>query len=117
MLRSHATGQPVVQILKGPPMRWLVFVAVVAVNLVGVYFALAPDLITFAQVAPPDIQCAGCASPEVQHALIRAAAFGRSQAAGLIRPQMITAVAALNIAAIACLLWRLGFGQRGDQRA
>jgi hypothetical protein len=93
-------------------MRWLVFAALVAVNLVGIYFALAPDLVTFAQGAPPDIQCAGCASAEVQQALMRAAAFGRSQATGVIRPQMITAVAAVNIAAVACLLWRLGFRQR-----
>lgn len=88
-------------------MRWLIFIAIVLVNLVGIYFALAPELASFAQVAPPDIQCAACASPDVQHALIRAAAFGRSQAAGLIRPQMITAVAAVNIAAVACILWRL----------
>jgi hypothetical protein len=93
-------------------MRWLVFAALVAVNLLGIYFALAPDLVTFAQVTPPDIQCAACASADVQHALMRAAAFGRSQAAGVIRPQMITAVAAVNIAASACLLWRLGFRQR-----
>jgi hypothetical protein len=38
---------------------------------------------------------------------MRAAAFGRSQAAGLVRPQLITAVAAVNIAAVACILWRL----------
>jgi hypothetical protein len=87
-------------------MRWLVFIGIVIVNLIGIYFALAPDLVTFAQAAPPDIQCAGCASPEVQHALMRAAAFGRSQAAGVLRPQMLTAVAAVNIAAVACLLWR-----------
>jgi hypothetical protein len=91
-------------------MRWLILIGIVIVNLVGIYFALAPDLVTFAQVAPPDIQCAACASPDVQHALIRAAAFGRSQAAGLIRPQMITAVAAVNIAAVACILWRLRAG-------
>jgi hypothetical protein len=88
-------------------MRWLILIGIVIVNLVGIYCALAPDLVTFAQVAPPDIQCATCASPDVQHALIRAAAFGRSQAAALIRPQMITAVAAVNIAAVACILWRL----------
>ena len=88
-------------------MRWLILLGIVVVNLIGIYFALAPDLVSFAQIAPPDIQCAGCTSPEVQHALIRAAAFGRSQAAGAIRPQMITAVAAVNIAAVACILWRL----------
>jgi len=88
-------------------MRWLIFIGIVIVNLVGIYFALAPDLVTFAQVAPPDIHCAACTSPEVQQALMRAAAFGRSQAAGLIRPQMITAVAAVNIAAVACILFRL----------
>ena len=87
-------------------MRWLIFVGIVVVNLIGICLALAPDLVNFAQVAPPDIQCAGCASPEVQHALIRAAAFGRSQVAGVLRPQMITAVAAVNIAAVACILWR-----------
>ena len=98
-------------------MRWLIFIGIVIVNLVGIYFALAPDLVTFAQVAPPDIQCAGCATAEVQHALVRAAAFGRSQAAGLIRPQLITAVAAANIAAVACLLWRLvPGGVRAPQR-
>jgi hypothetical protein len=86
-------------------MRWLIFIAIVIVNLIGIYLALAPDLVSFAQVAPPDTQCAGCASPEVQQALIRAAAFGRSQVAGVLRPQMITAVAAVNIAAVACLLW------------
>jgi hypothetical protein len=95
-------------------MRWLIFAALVAVNLLGIYFALAPDLVTFAQVTPPDIQCAGCASADVQHALMRAAAFGRSQAAGVIRPHMLTAVAAVNIAASACLLWRLGSRQRGS---
>jgi hypothetical protein len=88
-------------------MRWLIFLGIVVVNLVGIYCALAPDLASFSPVAPPHIQCAGCASPEVQQALGRAAAFGRSQAAELIRPQLITAVAAVNIAAFACLLWRL----------
>ncbi len=88
-------------------MRWLIFIGIVIVNLAGIYLALAPDLASFSQVVPPHIQCAGCASPEVQEALIRAAAFGRSQAAGLIRPQLVTAVAAVNIAAVACILWRL----------
>ena len=88
-------------------MRWLIFTGIVIVNLLGIYFALAPDLVTFAQVAPPDIRCAGCASPEVQQALIRAAAFGRSQVAGLVQPRAITGVAAINIAAFACVLWRL----------
>lgn len=93
-------------------MRWLIFTGIVIVNLVGIYFALAPDLVVFAQVAPPDIRCAGCASPDVQEALIRAAAFGRSQVAGLLQPRVITGVAAANIAAAACILWRLISRQR-----
>ncbi len=97
-------------------MRWLTFIGIVIVNLVGIYFALAPDLVTFAQVAPPDIQCAACASPDVQQALMRAAAFGRSQAAGLKPPQMITAVAAVNIAAVACILWRLRAAPSAQRR-
>ncbi len=97
-------------------MRWLILFSIVVVNLIGIYFALAPDLATFAQVAPPDIQCAGCTSPDVQHALMRAAAFGRAQVAGLLRPQMITAVAAVNIAAVACILWRLRGGQPLQRR-
>ncbi len=88
-------------------MRWLIFFGIVGVNLIVIFFALAPDLVSFAQVAPPDIQCAGCATPEVRYALIRAASFGRSQVAGLVRPQLITAVAAVNIAAVACILWRV----------
>jgi hypothetical protein len=88
-------------------MRWLIFLGIVIVNLLGIYLALAPDLASLAQLAPPHIQCAGCAAPEVQEALMRAAAFGRSQAAGLVQPQLITAVAAVNIAAVACILWRL----------
>ncbi|HEY2807479.1 MAG TPA: hypothetical protein VGI91_01675 [Steroidobacteraceae bacterium] len=88
-------------------MRWLTFLGIVIVNLTGIYLALAPDLASFSQLAPPPIQCVGCATAEVQEALIRAAAFGRSQAAGLVRPQLITAVAAVNIAAVACILWRL----------
>ena len=87
-------------------MRWLIFAGIVIVNLVGIYFALAPDLIGFAQAAPPDIQCAGCASPEVQQALIRAAAFGRSQVTGVVQPRLITGIAAVNIAAFACILWQ-----------
>jgi hypothetical protein len=93
-------------------MRWLILTGIVIVNLAGVYCALAPDLVSFAQVAPPEVQCAACATTEVQNALARAAALGRSQAAGTIRPQMITAVAAANIAAVACLLWGLGMKPR-----
>ncbi|MBS0578179.1 MAG: hypothetical protein JSR36_02830 [Proteobacteria bacterium] len=93
-------------------MRWLILTGIVIVNLAGVYCALAPDLVSYAQGAPPEVQCAACASADVQQALAHAAAVGRSQAAGMIRPQMITAVAAANIAAVACLLWGLGFRQR-----
>ena len=46
---------------------------------------------------------------------MRAAAFGRSQAVGLIRPQLITAVAAVNIAAVACILWRLRAGAAAER--
>jgi hypothetical protein len=93
-------------------MRWLILTGIVIVNLAGIYGALAPERASFAQVAPPELQCTGCASPDVQHALARAVALGRSQAAGVIRPQLITAVAAVNIAAVACLLWGLGVRPR-----
>src|SRR5512142_676294 len=87
-------------------MRWLTLLGIIVANFVGLFIAIAPGLVTFAEVPPHGIQCGVCGRPEVQQALIHASSAGRSQIVSLIRPQWLTAVAALNIVVVAYLLFR-----------
>ena len=59
-------------------MKWFLLLAFVAINLVAAFFALAPGLITYAEVPPKGITCSLCTEPEVQKALTTAATYGRA---------------------------------------
>jgi hypothetical protein len=87
--------------------RWLILVAVVAANLLGVSAALLPTLVTWAEIAPIGISCATCSSPEVQAALTRAASAGRGQIVAFIHSYswVVIAVALLNVTVAAALFW------------
>jgi hypothetical protein len=64
--------------------RWglFTFFAVVQAALVAV--AVAPALVTFAELPPAGITCASCTSAEAKAALVHAASFGRVQVQQLI---------------------------------
>lgn len=48
-------------------MRWLLIGIVLMANIAVVFFALAPMLVTFAEVMPNGVNCTSCDSPEVTH--------------------------------------------------
>jgi hypothetical protein len=95
-------------------MRWLILIGIFLLNIVGVFFALAPGLVSWAQVVPAGIDCSLCAKPEVREALIRAAAAGRAE---ILAPMqsgawIVLTVAALNILVVGLLIWRLRSNNR-----
>ena len=88
-------------------MKWLLLLAFVTVNVAGAFFALAPGLITYAEVPPKGIACSLCTEPEVQKALTAAATYGR----GTILRQLTTSanwvlgLAVLNTVAFSLALF------------
>ena len=59
-------------------MKWIFLTVVVIANCAAVFLAVAPGLVTYAEIAPKEITCSLCGSPEVQSALIAAVKYGRS---------------------------------------
>jgi hypothetical protein len=88
-------------------MRWVLIVLILLVNFAAVFFALAPTFVTFAQVLPPEINCAVCDSPEVKAALASAASAGRAQVIGVVSTfsWLFIAVAVFNVAAVIAALY------------
>ena len=86
--------------------HWITFFVAVLLNLAGIFFALSPGLVTYAEVPPKEISCSLCSTPEVQQALIRAVALGRSQISGLLQSNtwLIITVGAINVVLIGGLL-------------
>jgi hypothetical protein len=100
-------------------IRWLIFTAVVVANLAVAFVALAPGAVTYAEIAPVGVTCSTCSNPEVQAALIRAAAAGRAQIISLIDSSArgVIAVATLNIVLAGALLLRLRTNAETDTNA
>jgi len=71
--------------------------------------ALAPGLVTYAEIAPAGVTCTTCVTPEVQSALIRAAAIGRAQIQSLIQSDvwLIATIALVNAAIAGAFVWML----------
>lgn len=88
-------------------IRWLLIGIVLLANIAVVFFALAPTLVTFAEVLPNGVNCVSCDSPEVKAALIRAASAGRSQVVGVFSSNswLFIFVACFNIAALIAALF------------
>lgn len=88
-------------------MRWLLMCVVFLANVEAVFLALAPTLVTFAEVLPHGINCTLCGSPEVTAALIRAASAGRAQVIGVASSYswLLVAVACFNLAAVIAALF------------
>ena len=115
--RHRHRGRPLNSVVR-QHMRhtpWIV-VAIVGVVLLANFVVLAatfmPFLVTYADVPPQGITCAQCANPEVQGALARAAAYGRSEI--LIHVQRVWLwwflPAAINVVA-PFVIWRVARGK------
>jgi hypothetical protein len=72
--------------------HWGLLTFFLALQAALIAIALAPGLITFAEVPPKGIACAGCSSPEVQAALTHAASIGRAQIQQLVLSQAWTLI-------------------------
>ena len=88
-------------------MKWVFLFAVVVANAVAVFFALAPGLVTYAEVPPAGITCSLCTAPEVQTALTAAAKYGRD---GILRQlesaaPWVLGLAVFNIGAFSLALF------------
>ena len=88
-------------------MKWIVLTAAAVVNCVGVFLALAPVFLTFAELPPKSISCGLCNVPEVASALAAAASYGRGQITGLIQMSAVwlMSIALFNVAALAFVLF------------
>jgi len=86
-------------------MRWVAPLLAVVVNIVFLALAVAPAMVTYAQVPPPDIVCISCVSPDVQIALAQAAASGRAQIVGQLHRMfpVLCALGVVNIALVSVL--------------
>lgn len=87
--------------------RWLLVLCVLMANVVAVGLAIAPTIVTFAEVVPKGIDCSSCYSTEIQQVIIRAASAGRSQIIGLIVSYqwLFVLVAFANMAALLSALF------------
>jgi len=87
--------------------RWLILSFAVLVNAIGVFYALLPALITYAETIPPGVTCSLCTKPEVQLALIKAALYGRHQVLFFAEQNtwIIFSVGALNVAIVGAVLF------------
>jgi len=97
-------------------MRWLLISIVILANVAAVLLALAPTLVTFAEVLPHGINCASCSSPEVTAALIHAASAGRAQVIGVASSYswLLVAVACFNVAAVIAALFMPALTRRSS---
>jgi hypothetical protein len=75
--------------------------AVLLLNAAIVLLAVAPGLVTYAEISPTNIACSICGSPEVQKALSQAASFGRGQVQGHLvsNAWLLTVLALMSTAA------------------
>jgi hypothetical protein len=81
---------------------------VLVVNIGVIAAVLLPSFVTYAKLPVPNVVCGNCANPEVQLALAKAAAIGRSETASRIIdlwPWWLLLVV-MNVAAPA-VAWRL----------
>ena len=87
--------------------RWLLFAIAVIANLAAIAIAVAPGVVTHAELPPSVIACASCTTPEVQSALARAAAIGRTQIQALVQSNiwLLVAVALVNVGVVGALVW------------
>src|SRR5215831_7696428 len=88
--------------------RWILLGAAIVTNVLVVLVALAPGLVTYAEVQPSGITCATCTS-EAYAALVRAAAIGRAQIQGHVTSNtwLILALALANLIVVGALFWML----------
>ena len=87
--------------------RWLLLAIAVVSNLIAIAVALAPGVVTHAELPLRDVTCSTCATPEVQSALARAAAIGRTQIQALVQSNMwlLAAMALVNVIVVGALVW------------
>ena len=85
--------------------RWLLLAIAVAANISTVLVALAPGVVTYADVQPAEATCATC-TVEAQTAVIRAAAIGRAQIQSLVSSNawLLIAIALVNVAVVVALV-------------
>jgi hypothetical protein len=86
--------------------RWLILAIALAINVAIVLVALAPSVVTYAEVLPPNMVCSPC-TPEAQAAVIRAAAVGRAQIQSLVASSapLLVGLAIANLAVLASFMW------------
>jgi hypothetical protein len=86
---------------------WFTIAAVLVANAALIFFAVAPGVVTYAELQPAGITCSSCTSPEVQAALTRAASAGRAQIQGLVLSHMwwVAALAIANFVVVLVLLF------------
>lgn len=100
-------------------IHWFLIGTVLVANIVVVFFALLPSLVTFAEVLPDGVNCAACDSPEVKAALIRAASAGRLQVIEISSPYnwLFIFVASFNVAALIAALFIPNLTRRSKGRS
>jgi len=88
--------------------RGLLLLIVVLANAAAVAIAVAPGVVTYAEVQPAGVTCATC-TPEALAAIARAAAAGRVQVQQLVQSNawLLIAIALLNVLVVGALVWRL----------
>jgi hypothetical protein len=94
--------------------RWGLFTIFVAVQALLVAIAMAPGLVTFAQLPHADISCASCSSPEVKAALAQAASLGRAQVQQLVLSELwiLIGVALVGVGVALRITIRVSDGNR-----
>ena len=86
--------------------RWLILALAGVMNIATVLVAWAPSVVTYAEVLPPNFACSTC-TPEMQAAVIRAAAVGRAQIQSLVASSasLLVGLAIGNLAVLGLLPW------------
>jgi hypothetical protein len=86
--------------------RWLLFAVAVIANLAAIAIAVAPGIVTHAELPPTTVACPSCSTPEIQSALARAAAIGRTQIQALVQSNMwfLVAIALVNVGIVGALV-------------
>jgi hypothetical protein len=92
--------------------RWGLFTFFLALQAALIAIALAPGLVTFAEVPPKGVACVGCSSPEVQAALTHAASIGRAQIQQLVLSQAWTLVGVALVGIGMAVRLAVGSGRR-----
>ena len=86
--------------------RWLLLALALASNTATVLVALAPSVVTYAEILPADFGCSTC-TREAQAAVVRAAASGRAQVQSLVASNTLPllGLAMANLVVFGLFMW------------